>query len=54
MGGQDGVEFDGDDVGGAGGESMGDGAGAGADFDDGAAGEVAEGVGDALDGVRCR
>lgn len=41
MGGEGRVEFDGEDMGGAGGECSGDGAGAGADFDDSAAGEIA-------------
>ena len=52
MGGKARVELDREDVCGAGGEGSGDGAGAGADFDDGAAGEIAQRVGDALDGLR--
>jgi len=42
MGGEAGVKLDGEDVGGAGHEGASDGSGAGADFDDGAVGEVAE------------
>ncbi len=40
------VEFDGDEALGTAGEEAGDGAAAGADFDNGAPGEIAEGVGD--------
>ena len=50
VGGEGGVEFDGDEAVGAGGESVGDGSGTRTDFDGGAGGEIAEGVGDALDG----
>jgi len=50
VGGEGGVEFDGDEAMGAGGESVGDGSGTRTDFDGGAGGEIAEGVGDALDG----
>lgn len=51
VGGEFGVELDGEDAGGAGGERGGDGAFAGADFDDGGGAEIAEGGGDALDGA---
>jgi len=52
MGGKAGVELDGKNVGCTSGESAGDGACAGADFDDGAAGDIAERGSDALDGLR--
>ena len=42
MSGETGVDFDGEYVGRAGGEGSGDGAGARADLNDGAAGEVAQ------------
>ena len=45
------VKFQGDEAPGAGGQDVGDGAVAGADFDNGAAGEVAEGIGDTALGV---
>ena len=44
FGGEGGVELDSDETVGAGGEDLGEGAVAGADLDDGAGGEVAEGV----------
>jgi hypothetical protein len=52
MSGEAGIEFNGEDMGGTGGEGTGDGAGAGADFDNGATGEIAQRVDDALDGLR--
>lgn len=44
------VEFDGDEALGLGGDALGDDAFAGADFDDGAGGDVSQGGDDALDG----
>jgi hypothetical protein len=46
IGGEGRVEFDGDDALGAAGEDVRDGSAAGADFDDGAVGDIAERVGD--------
>jgi hypothetical protein len=52
MGSEIGVEFDGEDVSGAGDQGCGDDACAGADFDYGAAVKIAERCGDALNGLR--
>lgn len=51
VGGEDGVDFNGDEASGACGEELRNGATAGADFDDGAGGDVAEGRDYALDGL---
>ncbi len=51
LAGEGGVELDAVEVGAAGGQKVGDCSVAGADFDDGAGGCVAEGVGDAGAGV---
>src|SRR5271157_2614994 len=50
--GEAGVQRDGQNMGRADGESSGDGAGAGSDFDDGAARKIAQRGGYALDGLR--
>lgn len=49
--GESAVQFNGDESFGAGGEDFCDGTVAGADFDDGAGGEVAESVGDGVTGL---
>jgi len=51
MSGKPGVQLNRDDVGGARGKGSGNGARAGADLDDGPALEVAQGCGDAIDGL---